>query len=62
LDYHLSRQNFTDPIQKAYDWANEQLLQLVYKESHLMEVLQSLKGYYFLRFGDLFVHFLDAAE
>lgn len=27
-----------------------------------MEVLTSLKGYYFLRFGDLFVHFLDAAD
>jgi hypothetical protein len=25
-------------------------------------VLQSLKGYYFLRFGDLFGHFMDAAE
>ena len=27
-----------------------------------MDVLQSLKGYYFLNYGDLFVHFLDSAE
>jgi hypothetical protein len=27
-----------------------------------MDVLSSLKGYYFLQFGDLFVHFLDASE
>ena len=28
----------------------------------MVKTLTSLKGYYFLHFGDLFVHFLDAAE
>lgn len=27
-----------------------------------MEVLKSMKGYFFLEYGDLFVHFMDAAE
>ena len=32
------------------------------KKYKLTEVLQSIKGYYFLGFGDLFVHFMDSAE
>lgn len=62
IEYHISRQNFTEPIQRAYEWANQQLLQLVFGEYKLIQILTSLKGYYFLQFGDLFVHFLDAAE
>lgn len=27
-----------------------------------MGVLRSIKGYFFMEFGDFFVHFLDAAE
>jgi gamma-tubulin complex component 2 len=62
IEYHISRQNFTEPIQRAYDWANEHLLNLVFKECKLREVLTSLKGYYFLKFGDLFIYFLDVTE
>lgn len=47
---------------RAYDWANERLQALVLKEFKLLEVLKSLKGYYFLGFGDLFVHFMISAE
>jgi len=35
---------------------------LVFKECKLTEVLNSLKGYYFLKFGDLFIYFLDVTE
>lgn len=47
---------------RAYDWANERLQNLVLKEFRLEDVLRSLKGYYFLGFGDLFLHFVIAAE
>lgn len=32
------------------------------KEFKLEDVLRSLKGYYFLEFGDLFLHFMISAE
>jgi hypothetical protein len=35
---------------------------LVFGECKLQEVLTSLKGYFFLQYGDLFLHFLNAAE
>ena len=47
---------------RAYDWANERLQNLVMKEFKLEEILKSLKGYYFLGYGDLFVHFMISAE
>lgn len=34
----------------------------MFGEWRLQEVLSSLKGYFFLSYGDLFLHFLDAAE
>lgn len=46
---------------RAYDWANERLQNLILKEFKLEDVLKSLKGYYFLGFGDLFVHFMISA-
>ena len=47
---------------RAYDWANEKLQRLILKDFKLIEVLRSMKGYYFLGFGDLFVHFMDSAD
>lgn len=46
---------------RAYEWANDKLQNLIINESKLPEVLKSIKGYYFLGFGDLFVHFMDNA-
>lgn len=30
VEIHANKLNFTDPIKKAYDWANEQLVHLVF--------------------------------
>ena len=55
-------QNFTEPITRAYQWANNEMLKLVFHEYKFNDVLKSVKGYYFLEFGDLFVHFMDVAQ
>lgn len=47
---------------RAYNWANEKLQNLVLKDLKLEQVIKSVKGYYFLGYGDLFVHFMDSAE
>lgn len=38
------------------------MLKLVFDQYKFNDVLKSIKGYYFLEFGDLFVHFMDVAE
>ncbi len=38
------------------------MLDLVFTECKFNDVLKSIKGYFFLEFGDLFVHFMDAGE
>lgn len=62
LDKSLKHQDFTETIMRAYDWANEKLHHLIFEQFKLLDVLKSMKGYYFLGFGDLFIHFMDSAE
>lgn len=62
VEIHANKLHFSDPIKKAYDWANEQLVHLVFNECKFQDVISSLKGYFFLSYGDLFLHFLDVAE
>jgi gamma-tubulin complex component 2 len=61
-ELYISSQDLSDPIQKAYDWANSQLIHLVLVEEQLMNRLRSIKHYFFLDTGDFFVHFVDSAE
>lgn len=37
------------------------MLKLVFDQCKFDDVLKSIKGYYFMEYGDLFVHFLDVA-
>jgi gamma-tubulin complex component 2 len=62
IEKHIKNQDFTEDIMRAYNWANEKLQDFVLKKLKLEEVLTSVKGYFFLGFGDLFVHFMDSAE
>jgi translation initiation factor 2 alpha subunit (eIF-2alpha) len=38
------------------------MLELVFNDCKFDDVLKSIKGYFFLEYGDLFVHLMDAAE
>ena len=38
------------------------MLKLVFGHYQLNSVLKSIKGYFFMQFGDLFIHFMDAGE
>jgi len=50
------------PIQRAFDFANEQIKSLVFQELQLVKVFESMKKFYFLEVGDFFQYFMDAAE
>ena len=58
----MKYQDFTECIGRAYDWANEKLQNLILNDYKLLEVLKSMKGYYFMEYGDLFVHFMESAQ
>jgi len=59
---YIKTMDFTEPILKAYEFANYHLTNLVLVEEQLMNRLRSIKHYFFLDLGDFFVHFMDSAE
>ncbi|EAR93549.3 Spc97/Spc98 family protein (macronuclear) [Tetrahymena thermophila SB210] len=59
---YLQMQDFSQPIQKAYEWANAQIMHLVVVDQDLQGRLKSIKNYFFLERGDFFVYFLDSSE
>lgn len=61
-ELYLQRQDFSECIDKAFDWANKELTRIVVKEKNLIDRLSSIKQYFFMEAGDLFIHFLDTAE
>lgn len=61
-ELYLQRQDFSECIDKAFDWANKELIRIVVHEKKLIDRLSSIKQYFFMQAGDLFIHFLDAAE
>ena len=61
LVYTLKDKYYLELIQKAYSHSSKQLLQLMMKEYDLLQFLRSIKHYFLLDQGDLFVHFMDMA-
>ncbi|KAJ3294997.1 hypothetical protein HK104_003108 [Borealophlyctis nickersoniae] len=53
---------FPEDIELAYQYANETLLELLFKDQKLRERLRSVKHYFFLDQSDFLVHFLDVAH
>ena len=58
---HITR-DFSPCIDKAFDWANKELISIIVNEKQLIKRLRSIKQYFFLECGDLFVHFMETAE
>ena len=49
-------------VERAYKFASKALLDLLVKDNKLFEKLRSIKNYFFMSTGDMFVHFLDTGE
>lgn len=58
-DKYLQNQDFSECVNKAFDWANQELMKIILVEKELLLRLKSMKQYFFLKAGDLFIHFLD---
>ena len=46
-------------VERAYNFASKALLDLLVTGNKLFEKLRSIKNYFFMSTGDMFVHFLD---
>ena len=51
--------DFYEPIEKAYEWNSQRLLDMIMNECQLKERLDSMNHYFFFDRGDLFSHFYD---
>lgn len=58
----VSKFDFYEPIEKAYEWSSQQLLQLIFDKCQLIKRLESIKHYFFIDKGDFFLHFVEGSE
>lgn len=59
--FSLKEKYYLEIIEGAYTHSSKQLLQLMMEEYDLLGYLRSIKHYFLLDQGDLFVHFMDMA-
>ncbi len=60
--YLPSPEQYTQPLEKAHDFASKTLLDLLVKDRDLIGHLRSVKHYFLLDQGDFIVQFLDLCE
>ncbi|EDV26389.1 uncharacterized protein TRIADDRAFT_23299 [Trichoplax adhaerens] len=60
--YTLDDRKYIDHIERAYNYASEELLKVLLKEKDLKGRLRSIRNYFLMNQGDFFVHFMDLAE
>ncbi|KAG1687158.1 Gamma-tubulin complex component 2 [Nymphon striatum] len=62
LSYSCRERHCIDSIEKAYNYASQNLLHYLMKEKDLVGILRSVKHYFLLDKGDFIVEFMDIAE
>ncbi|CAF0999098.1 unnamed protein product, partial [Didymodactylos carnosus] len=62
LKYTTKEKDLEEPLEKAYQYASQILLNLVLNEYHLLERFKTLKHYFLIDQGDYIVQFMDIAE
>ena len=62
LEYSPHERYYVEEIGAAYGRASSQVLKLLIANNHLLKHLSSIKHYFLIDQGDLFVHFMDIAD
>ena len=62
LRHEVQPHAYRSVVQSAHDSANKALLKALRKDYRLLQRLASVRNYFFMRQGDLFIHFLETAE
>ena len=60
--YSLRDRTYKDDIDRAHIYASKLLLNLLLGEYELMARMDSIKKYFFMEQGDLFLVFMDSAD
>ncbi|XP_033104280.1 gamma-tubulin complex component 2-like [Anneissia japonica] len=60
--YTLNEREYVDQIEKTFNHASQELIDLLMEERELMAKLRSIKRYFLMEQGDFFVHFMDITE
>lgn len=47
---------------KAFEFANKQIIELLFKKEDLLGRLRTIKRFFMMESGDFFIHFLELAE
>ena len=58
----IHSQDFSNIILKAFDFANKQIIELLFKKEDLLGRLRTIKRFFMMESGDFFIHFLELAE
>lgn len=58
----LGEAAFAELVDRAFRFAAATVLEVLFREHQLLERLRSMKHYFFLDLGDLYVNFMDLAE
>lgn len=61
MQYSVHERQYIEQIETAHSYASHKLLDLILVERDLGGYLRSIKHYFLLDQGDLFVHFMDSA-
>ena len=61
MQYSVHERGYIEQIEAAHSQASRKLLDLILVEKDLLGYLRSIKHYFLLDQGDLFVHFMDSA-
>ena len=62
MEYSIHERHYIEQIETAHTRASRKLLDLILVERDLPGYLRSIKHYFLLDQGDLFVHFMDSAS
>lgn len=57
----VESQDFSHIIQ-CFEWANKEIIHLLFKKENLLGRFRSVKTFFLFDSGDFFVHFMEAAE
>jgi gamma-tubulin complex component 2 len=53
---------FQNLISKIFDWTNETLKSVLFKENHIEMIFKSIKKFYFMECGDFYNHLIDLGD
>lgn len=62
FEKYIQIQDFSEPISNAFEWANQQIIDMIFKNEDLLGRLRSIKSSFLFDKSDYFNPFIESAE